>query len=566
MKSNAILGLLGATLLLLGGCGGGGGGDSSANSASVSLMVGDAPTDALSSFEITLLDVTLTRTDGATTGNLLPSPRTVDLLALRITSALLAVVPVPPGSYASALLTFDPASIVARGKTGAPVPVAVNGNLASGLFALPVAFERDDHVKLHFEFPLDDALVADGGGGFVFTPLLTPTRRHGSDDSLDDLHGRLLSADAASGTLRVDLFSDDDSASRGQLTIAIDPTTLLVDDDGNLFASPAALFAFLLAGDWIEARGGLGDDGLLHATFLHAERDDGGASVARIAGTITGLDLPNSNLTLRLKSIEEGASVVNPVLAALGDPAEITVGIAGAEIELRGADPRHGTSADLAIGQEVKVRFSAFVAVPFPARSLEIENEEPEFEGIVVDASGLPNEFVIHLDESDPAIRDGRVASTHTDVFVGLDGSESIWLDLEGFPSISPSQIASGLRVRVRGVLTGTPSLPDITTSDVRVKPGRLRGVVAATSPSNLACTVAVDSFDDPFGGASLPDPVVARFADGARVTGDASSVAGFFDLFAGLKGGEFLSVELFGLADGLGGATASEVDVRVQH
>jgi hypothetical protein len=565
MKSNAILPLLGATLLLLCGCGGGGGG-SSGSAASVSLLVGDAPTDSLSSFEMTLLDVTLTRDDGSTTGNLLASPRTVDLLALRVDSALLAVVPVPPGSYVGATLTFDPATIVARDKSGTPVALQVNGNLASGLFALPLAFERDDRVKLHFEFPLDDSLADDGSGGFVFTPELRPSRRSGSDDALDEIEGRLLSANAANSTLLVDLRSNDDSSSRGALTIAIDPTTVLIDDDGNLFANSAALFAFLLAGDRIEASGGLGDDGFLHATVLQVERDDHGESVARIRGTITAIDGGSSTLTLRLRSIESGASIVDPVLAALGDPAEIEVGFATAEIELRGADPRSGTSADLAVGQEVKVDFSAFATAPFPARSIEIEDEEPEIEGTIVGTGGLPSEFVIHLDGSDPAILDGRVASTSTDVFVGLDGSEKIFLDLSHAPTIPPTALATHLRVRVRGILTGTPSLPDLTASEVRVKPGRLRGLVTATAPAAFAFTVSVDSFDDPFGGASLPDPVVSHFADGAQVTGDATSIAGLFDLFDGLQPGESLEIELFGIADGLGGANAHEVDVRIRR
>jgi uncharacterized protein DUF4382 len=565
MKSNVLLSLLGATLLLLIGCGGGGGG-SSGSGASVSLLVGDGPTDELSAFEMTLLDVTLTRDDGSTTANLLASPRSVDLLALRVESALLAVVTVPPGSFAGATLTFDPATIVARDRSGAPVKLQVNGNLASGLFALPVAFERDDRVKLHFEFPLDDSLSPDGSGGFVFTPELRPSRREGSDDALDEMHGGLLSADAARGLLVVNLLDDDDSSSRGALTIAIDPATHLLDDHGNPFASSADLFAFLLPGDRIEASGGLGDDGLLHAAVLQVERDDHGASIARIRGTITALDLEGATLTLRLRSVESGAPVVGPVLAALGDPAEITVGFSAAEIELRGDDPRNGSSADLAVGQEVKIDFSAFASAPFPARSIEIEDEQPEIEATIVGTGGLPAEFVVHLDESDPAILDGRVASTSTDVVVLLDGTETIRLDLSHAPSIAAGSLQTGLSVRVRGVLSGTPDLPDVTASDLRVKPGRLRGVVAATDPAGFALTVAVDSFDDPFGGPSLDSPVAARFADGAQVGGDATSIAAFFDLFAGLNEGESLEVDLFGIADGLGGAIAHEIDVRVRH
>lgn len=557
--------LVGATLFLTAGCGGGGGGSSSRSGASVSLLVGDAPTDALSSFEMTLDSVVLTRDDGSSTSNLLATPRTVDLLALRVSSDLLQVVSMQPGTYTSALLSFDPTSIVARDKNGAPVAVHATAGDAIGTFSLPVAFERDDRVRLHFEFELDDSLFDDGLGGFDFTPKLLPTRRAGADDLLNEVHGRLLATNPAAGTLTVDLLARDDAASRGTLGIAVEPATLLVDDDGNLFSGEAALFAFARAGDRVEARGGLGGDGLLHATFLQVERDDHGLSVARVRGTITALDLPGAGLALRLRSIEFGAAVVRPVLESLGNPAEIAVDFSSSEIELRGADPRHGTSGDLVVGQEVEVEFSAFATSPFPARSVEVEDERAEFEGRIVDSSGLPSQFIVHFDGSDPAILDGRVASTNTDVSVGLDGSERLFLDVAGEPSVPASSLRAGLSVRVRGDLSGTPSTPALAASEVRVRPGRLRGLVTATDAANRSFTTDVDRVDDPFGGSALPDPVGCTFPSSARVTGDASSVAGFFSLFDGLGDGKTLEIELFGLADGAGGATAYEVAVRVK-
>ena len=557
--------LVGATLFLTAGCGGGGGSSSRASGASVSLLVGDAPTDALSSFEITLDSVVLTRDDGSSTSNLLATPRTIDLLALRVSSDLLQVVALQPGTWTGVLLSFDPTSIVARDKAGAPVAVHASAGDASGTFSLPVAFERDDRVRLHFEFELDDSLFDDGFGGFDFTPKLLATRRTGADDLLDEVHGRLISTNPAAGTLTVDLVARDDTASRGTLVIAVEPATLLVDDDGNLFSSEAALFAFARAGDRVEARGGLGGDGLLHATFLQIERDDHGLAVAKVRGTITALDLPGSELTLRLRSIEFGAAVVRPVLEGLGNPAEIAVDFSSAEIELRGAEPRHGTAADLVVGQEVEVEFSAFATSPFPARSVEIEDERPGFEGRIVDSSGLPSQFIIYLDESDPAILDGRVASTNTDVHVALDGGERLFLDVGGEPSIPAASLRTGLRVRVRGDLTGTPSTPELAASEVRVKPGRLRGFVTTIDAAGRSFTTDVDGIDDPFGGGDLPDPVECTFSSSPRVEGDAGSVAGFFSLFDGLGDGEVLEIELLGLADGAGGATAYEVAVRVK-
>lgn len=565
MIRKTMFAVLGATLFLACGCGGGGGSTSSRSGASVSLLVGDAPTDALSSFEVTLTAVELARVDGSRTGNLLATPRRVDLLALRVSSDLLQVAAVAPGRYAGALLTFDPATIVARDRAGAPVPVHASAASVAGAFTLPVAFEVDDRVRLHFEFRLDDSLSDDGFGGFDFTPLLVPTRRSGADDVLDEVHGRLVAEDAAAGTLTVDLLARDDARSRGRLTIAIAPTTVLLNDEGDVFADEAALFAFARAGDRVEARGGLGGDGLLHATFLQIERDDHATSVARIRGTVTALDVPAAALTLRMRSIEFGASVVRPVLDGLGDPAEIAVDFTSSEIELRGDSPRRGAAGDLAVGQEVEVEFSAFSSAPFPARSIEVEDEKPGFEGRIVDASGLPTRFVVHLDESDPAILDGRVASTTTDVAVDLDGSERLLLDVDGAPSVPVTALRADLRVRVRGDLSGTPTAPDLAASEVDARPGRLRGIVSAADSASGTFTTSVDRVDDPFGGAALPDPVDAAFAPDARVQGDANSVGGFFALFDGLGNGDSLEVELLGLADGAGGVTTYQLDARVR-
>jgi len=228
-------------------------------------------------------------------------------------------------------------------------------------------------------------------------------------------------------------------------------------------------------------------------------------------------------------------------------------------------DTGRGDESDLVIGLDVKIDFASFVAEPFAASEIEIEHGSPGFEGAIVDASGLPGSFVVHLDEDDPAVTSGLVASKDTDVLVLLDGSETITLDVEGEPAISVALLAVGLRLDTSGTLTGPPDAPTIDATALSVRPGRLRGIVVAADEALSTFVVDIAKVDDPFGGAALPDPVTITFDAAAHVRGDASTIAGFYALFAGLGAGETLEVKVDGLADGTGGALTWRVEAEVE-
>ena len=169
----------------------------------------------------------------------------------------------------------------------------------------------------------------------------------------------------------------------------------------------------------------------------------------------------------------------------------------------------------------------------------------------------------MHLSGDDPAVLSGRVASSRTDVLVFLDGSERLWLKVDRSPSLSAGDLRTDLRVRVRGRLSGPSTAPEIAADELRVKPGRLEGVVIAVDEAEPSFWVQLDEVDDPFGGADLPDPVLARFTEQAKVEEDASSVVEFFQLFVGLDPGARLEVRLFGLADGFGAVDCYQLEVE---
>lgn len=556
-------------LPLAAGCGGGGGGsDSGATATSVELLVGDAPVDDLSSFELTLTGLFLTEQGGGETQNLLTAARSVDLLALVTRSALLEVHAAPAGTYESARFAFDDASLVARDLAGAPVVVTPTASGAAADFAAPLTIATGERARVHFELPLAGTLTDDlaNPGQLIWTPALLVTDRRGEEEPLDEVHGVVAREFPDDSRLRIALQDRDTDARHGELTLRLSPATVLLDDDGDPFATERAFFAFTRSSDRIEASGVLAADGLFDADLVHVERDTGGGNddVARLHGTVTDLDLAGDALTLRIRNVAFGKSVVDPVLAGLGDPAEIEISYAGAEIKLRGADPRGGDETDLAVGQTVKIDFTTFVSEPFPAHEVEIEDEQAEYEGTLVDASGLPGSCVIHLEPHDPAVVAGLVDSSTTDVDVLLDGSERLWLHLRGEPEIDVGLLADGLRVKVRGDLSGSSSAPTLTASSIRVEPGELRGTVTSVNQSIGTFVVDVDSLDDSFGGAPLPDPVTFRLDAAAFFSGDATDASSFFALFAALGSGESLDVRVAGIADGLGGALTWSIEANV--
>jgi hypothetical protein len=577
------------------GCGGGGSGSGDGPTSSLALLIGDAPVDGLSSFSLTLTGLFLIDDGGIESANLLASPRTVDLLDLDTQSCLLEVHPTQPGTYPGARIAFDDTSIVARDDLGAEVVVTATASGAAADFAEPLVVVAGEDARVHFELPLDTTLADDPAhaGQLIWTPALLVSDRSDEDVPLDEFEGVLVGKDAALHQVVVAITDSESDQRHGRITVRIGPATVLLGDDGTPFPSEEAFFVLAHDGDKVEAEGVLASDGLFDADVLQLERR-GHEDVARIFGVITAVDTVADTLTLRIRNIAFGHVQVERVLEAMGNPPEIVVSYAGAEIELRdgdgdgdcdGDDDGHGlhddddddgdhdddgdtgrgSESDLAIGLDVKIDFASFVAEPFPASEIVIEHGSPGFEGTIVDASGLPGAFVVHLDDDDPAVTSGLVASKDTDVLVLLDGSETVTLDVEGEPAISVALLAIGLRVDTLGTLTGPPDTPTIDATSLSVRPGKLRGTVVAADEALGTFVVDIGQVDDPFGGAALPDPVTITFDAAAHVRGDADSIAGFYALFAGLGAGETLEVRVDGLADGTGGALTWRVEAEVE-
>jgi hypothetical protein len=538
-------------------------GGAEGGTTNVALLIHDAPTDELSTFEITLRGFQLLQPDGTAGKNLLPAPRLLNLLELSDRSALVQVSSVRQGLLGGVRLVFATDSVVARDRAGDPVPVRVQSAFAVGSFAEPVALDARGFAKVQVDIDLDASLQDDPQvpGGLRMNPVIDPTLDLEDDDRLATIHGYLALAHRQSQQLEMRVLDRSEDATVGNLRVQLSSQTVLRDLDGRSFADQQAFFERLRLGTRLAVDGELQAQGLLRASMIKIEGFED--SVAIVTGTVVDLDTPAQTLLFRLREIEVGRRHVLPVLADLGDPNSISVSFTHAALLVNQPVPRPAESGELRVGQQLRVRFRAFQTAPFPARRLELEHLLPYVEGFIADANALPTSLRVTLRPGEAAITAGLVESHETEIDLLLDGRERLYLKLPHEPLLAPRDLLAGQAFRVQGNLSGSPSAPQLTATEIRVRPGRLYGSVQSSDESLDSFSVEIDRVEDPFGGPSLSGLVPVAFARDAVVRGDARSPAEFFQLARQL-GEQALEVMLAGILDPAAGILVFEAQVQV--
>ncbi len=555
-----------AAVTACGGGGSSGGGDSTtavttADAASIDLLIGDAPVDELSSFEIEVLAAHLVRPDNSETDNVLASSRMVDLLDLVSKSALLRVATTEADVYDGVRLVFDPDSVEARDLAGEVVPVQVLTADATAVLDEALELEAAERTRLHLDVDLDESLSEDGSGGYLFDPEVVLTVRDDPELPLDGLHGRIREVKERRGQLVVAIHDPDSDTDIGHLTLEVFDRTLLLDEGKPVTARQ--FFNTASPGDRFAADGKLMRGGILKASYILLREDR--RPEAEVSGLVTDLNSANQQLTLQIRHIERGRSPLKRALRRLGAPNEITVSFDLARILLKGETPRMGTGDDLAIGQRVRIDLGPLASgMPFPAQWIVVDDEGLRFHGTVADGQSIPADFDITLHPRDVAVRAGLVESEDTPVAVLLDGTETIYLKFQGHPELELEQILPGQHLRVTGDYGGTPTEPEVNADSIRVRPGRLDGEVEAWDPVEQSLTVAIDKIGDPFGGDPLDEKVVIHLADGVVVKRDATTVDELFELLEKLTDDDEAEVHVTGIGDGLGDVVAYRVIIDV--
>jgi Domain of unknown function (DUF4382)/Domain of unknown function (DUF5666) len=386
-----------ALLSFLSACGG----SSSSPTADADFLVTDAPTDELLSFSARVTELRLRNSTGGESGNYLPAPVTLEFLGLQGVSAWLSSSAVPVGNYDAVLLRFDPSSINAKALNGDSVSVTSGSNQLTASLSSPLQVDEGGYVRFEADLDLNSSLSGEvSSGSLIFNPTGSCSVGGQSSTAIDEFKGVVQSFDSVNQTLLMQAYVDDDLiVPLGPVTVTVDGSTALFNDDNQAFASTAAFFSYLVTGSTLlEVHGNLSADGQVIATKIEVEDQVGGISggntLVRIEGIVTDLD--EGSFELLIQEIVKGAAVAQPVLNKIGNPSTITVSYDQSTV-FKFDSEALTTSASLSIGQEVKAKFATFSSEPFPAFEVEIDDSPSLLQGTVRDLGAYPSAILIEL-------------------------------------------------------------------------------------------------------------------------------------------------------------------------
>ena len=552
-------------LALTPGCGGGGS-SSSGGSTSADILLTDAPTDELLSFNVTIEEARLYDADGERSENLLSGTVRVDILRARTQLAWLVSKPVPAGTWSGVELTFDPLSVDARLLDGSAATVTVLGNELAAGFSSPLVFANEGYRRCVVDFDLNQSLTGSGSAGFVLDPIGST---NGNDDgatpiTIDDVTGRVKAVDTTNNLITIDAWADDDrSVLLGSLQVAVETTDLLQNDSGTPFVDRASFYAALVPDASIIEVHGVMSGGVIDAARIELEDSSGGDMAVRLRGVVIGLDAPGSNFTLAVAEVKKGQSIVE---AAQGSVPATLVVHWDFQTFFSTADGTASTTSGRAIGAKIDARFLEYTVAPFTAARVELESEGGEYEGSITDDGSMPTAFMLTLQPLSPAIQSGEVSGP---IRVDLTGNPSVWLDIGIEPELSTGWLQLGQRVEAKGSLGGaTPSNREINATEIKIKAGRCDASVigGVDTIGVLELYAVIEEIEDPFGASAdtSSNPMILVVPE-CVFTGDITDYETFAIAMNDAENYPVLDIEVHGIADPDNAETiiAYEIDVR---
>ncbi len=525
------LGLVLASSGLLACSGGSGGGSSTQGALAHShVLVSTLAPEDLSSLDSRVSEVRLVRPDGTESDNLLSQPLDLEMTGLENTAQWIANSDVEAGLYDSLRLRFEPGSVSARSMAGT-VPVEEDSLELEAPFASPLDLGAGEHQQMHVQIDLASTIDGD-----VETPpvVFSPEGAILPPDSvgIDEFRGIVTRISPQNRTLDVDAFLDKEmQMPLGPVKVRIDRNTVLVDDNDVIFPTPAAFYSSLrLDMTVLEIYGDLGSDGRVIARRLEIEDQAGGTGDATVViqGRVLYLDRDTSRILLLIRDIEMGAAIAEPVLASLGNPLAVEV-LYDDQTRFLFRSGGAASADNLRIGQALEVGFEDFQSPPFLASQALLDSPEVDFQGTIVDNSGLPESVVVSLGDDDLHFHGWQFRPNRRDVLVKL-GDTPVTLEVHGRPTVGRQRLAVGMRLKVTGNLTGLPDTPTIDATRLRLRPGRFdKADVATVDEANASFTTSRSRIKKSFGVDVGEGPLNVRISPQARFEGDASNQAEFF-------------------------------------
>jgi len=524
-------------------------GGGATTTTSVDILVQDAPTDRLLSFEADVDRLELVGATGGQTGNLLKDPLRVEFLGLAGTPAWLARAEIPAGEYRGLRLRFDPDSVRARTRNGQEIPVETTSDTLVVDLAQPLELTEGGYDQFVLDLNVADSVSgAVANPPLMFDPVGALVAATADGFELDEFLAVLERVGLPTARLEVLAYADGDmQVPLGTLTLQLSNATHAWSEDDTLYQTLPAFLASLVEGEsLLEVHGNLRREGEVDVARIEVENRQGGmAAPVKIEALVASVE-SEWDFRVLVREIESQREVAEAVLESLGSPSRIDVTYDELTLLLLD-DEVQSEGVQIAVGQELKLKFASFDGEPFLVTQIELL-DVPETEGVITDVSELPDRIRIQALAGEPALESGAVFSGETEILVNLEGA-LLTLDVDGSPGLEPAELQVGQAIGVRGALFGPAVAPRVNALRAAVHPGRLEGLVDAVDADAGTFSVSVTAISAPFGDNAGEGPLTVRIVPGALFEDDAASAADLIALFEGLMEGQTLEVEVLGIA-----------------
>jgi hypothetical protein len=362
----------------------GGGGGAATTFAFGDLLLTAEAADELFTLRIVLAGLVLERDDGTLTAELLGAPLEIELQGLAGgRHRWLAGAGIPSGSYVAARLRFAPGAAGAQLLDGTRAAVLSATDELRVAFPSTLVLAQGDYVRLVLELDAEASVALQADGTVAFDPVVAGAPAGMGDElALEKLDGFVSQRDVATLALGISGFSGSEGeVALGAIDLLLEPLSLLVDERGTAFSSTPLYFT-LLSPDvtFLDVDGALDASGAVRTRRLEIDAQDGvpGSRYrVRLEGTVVALTSERTFL-LQLREVDRGRVFADPVLAELGDPAQIEISFDERTLFFAGpflVDP----AAALVIGNVLRAKFTDFAGEPLPALRVEVVGSDPRF-------------------------------------------------------------------------------------------------------------------------------------------------------------------------------------------
>ena len=275
--------------VVLAACGGGttSSTNQQAKTAVLQVNVGDAPSDRLVAFAMTLNSMTLT-TSGGSSVPVMSSAATMEMTHLMGTMQPVSLMKIPQGTYTGATITMTNMGIVYMNPSnGQMVQQTIAGPMTANVNFSPTVTLGFSPMVANFDLDMANSVAIDNMGNVTFTPMFHVSTQAGDSSGNSPYNGGMQHMMGAVASSSGTSFNFSMMQSSGPMTIATNSSTQFMGMSGMGMMSNNQLLA-------VDAV--MQPDGTMMATDVEDMMSSGGSMAMGLVTSLTGN--PVSQLTL----------------------------------------------------------------------------------------------------------------------------------------------------------------------------------------------------------------------------------------------------------------------------